>query len=159
MNIDMKVSLIGYGKMGRTIEQILINRGHQVSLRVDKDSGDTLDQVSPENTDVAIEFTSPESAYQNITAILKQGVPVVSGSTGWLDQWTDVVDLVDQKKGAFFYASNYSLGDPTVSLNTVEIHGANGYIFTQFLSPVDNIRDDEYGGEIENRARFLLESV
>ncbi|UXP31718.1 4-hydroxy-tetrahydrodipicolinate reductase [Reichenbachiella agarivorans] len=106
----MNIGLVGYGKMGQAIEQILIERGHQVSKKITIDNLRELNDIKPDNTDVVIEFTSPESAFNNISTCLTNGVPVVSGSTGWLDRFAEVEALVDSKKGGFFYASNYSLG-------------------------------------------------
>ncbi|SHJ42583.1 dihydrodipicolinate reductase [Reichenbachiella agariperforans] len=106
----MKIGLVGYGKMGKAIEQILIERGHEVSKIVNIDSPSVLQEISPENTDVVIEFTAPESAFNNISTCLTNSVPVVSGSTGWLDQFPEVERIVEENKVGFFYASNYSLG-------------------------------------------------
>lgn len=106
----MRVALIGYGRMGRTIEEILLERGHTISLRIDKDSPDNLGAISPENSDVAIEFTTPTTAFDNIATSIAAGVPVVSGTTGWLDRFDEVKQLVQDHSGAFFYASNFSLG-------------------------------------------------
>ena len=81
----MKVAIIGYGKMGHEIEKVLIERGHEVALRIDVDNRES--DMVPEKfagVDVAIEFTSPHTAYDNITRCLRMGVPVLSGSTGWV---------------------------------------------------------------------------
>ncbi|MBD1397567.1 4-hydroxy-tetrahydrodipicolinate reductase [Pontibacter sp. JH31] len=106
----MRILLIGYGKMGKTIEQMALAKGHQIAGTIDHTNADTLSSYTPENTDVAIEFTHPEAAFGNISYCLTQGIPVVSGSTGWLDSYSDAVQLCLQNKGAFFYASNYSVG-------------------------------------------------
>lgn len=107
----MKVAIIGYGKMGHEIEKVLIERGHEVALRIDVDNRAEL--MTPEKmagVDVAIEFTSPATAFGNITQCLKMGVPVLSGSTGWLERKAEVDALCKELGGAFFYSSNYSLG-------------------------------------------------
>ena len=107
----MKVAIIGYGKMGHEIEKVLIERGHEVALRIDVDNRAEL--MTPEKmagVDVAIEFTSPATAFDNITQCLKMGVPVLSGSTGWLERKAEVDALCKELGGAFFYSSNYSLG-------------------------------------------------
>ena len=107
----MKVAIIGYGKMGHEIEKVLIERGHEVALRIDVDNREEL--MTPEKmagVDVAIEFTSPATAFDNITQCLKMGVPVLSGSTGWLERKAEVDALCKELGGAFFYSSNYSLG-------------------------------------------------
>lgn len=106
----MRIALVGYGKMGKAIEQILIERGHEVSKIIDLSNQDEINDITPENTDAAIEFTSPHSAYANITTCISNGVPIASGSTGWLDKYDEVKKLCEEKKGGFFYASNYSLG-------------------------------------------------
>ncbi len=102
----MKIALLGYGKMGKTIEQIALNRGHEVVLTVDKDDHD----YDITQADVAIDFSIPTVAFNNISNCLNNGVPVVSGTTGWLDKYNDAVALCKEKNGGFIYASNYSLG-------------------------------------------------
>ena len=107
----MKVAIIGYGKMGHEIEKVLIERGHEVALRIDVENREEL--MTPEKmagVDVAIEFTSPATAFGNITRCLEMGVPVLSGSTGWLERKAEVDALCKELGGAFFYSSNYSLG-------------------------------------------------
>ncbi|MFD2569756.1 4-hydroxy-tetrahydrodipicolinate reductase [Spirosoma soli] len=111
----MNILLLGYGKMGKTIEQIALDRGHQIAGRIDRmaDPGvnhTDLDQLSTESVDAVIEFSSPESAVENITYCLERGWPVVCGTTGWLSERASVEELCREKKGAFFYASNYSIG-------------------------------------------------
>ncbi|PKV62406.1 4-hydroxy-tetrahydrodipicolinate reductase [Pontibacter ramchanderi] len=106
----MRILLIGYGKMGKTIEQMALAKGHRIAGTIDHTNAETLSSYTPENTDVAIEFTHPEAAFGNISYCLKQGIPVVSGSTGWLDRYSEAVQLCQENKGAFFYASNYSVG-------------------------------------------------
>ncbi len=107
----MKVAIIGYGKMGHEIEKVLLERGHEVALRIDVENRDR-DMVPErfEDIDVAIEFTSPATAYDNIRQCLLMGVPVLSGSTGWLEHKAEVDALCRQQGGACFYSSNYSLG-------------------------------------------------
>ena len=106
----MKIALVGYGKMGKTIEQIALTKGHTISFAIDKDNVDDLQKINPSNTDVAIEFTNPEVAFNNIRTLVSNGVPVVCGSTGWLERKPEVEQLAKEKGGAFFYASNFSLG-------------------------------------------------
>ena len=106
----MKVAIIGYGKMGHEIENILINRGHVVTLIIDKQNAQDLNENNLKNVDVAIEFSAPEVAYNNIVKCIELGTPVVSGTTAWLDKFDDVKKLTEQHNGAFFYASNYSIG-------------------------------------------------
>ncbi|MCB0375079.1 MAG: 4-hydroxy-tetrahydrodipicolinate reductase [Sinomicrobium sp.] len=102
----MKIALLGYGKMGKMAEKTAVQRGHAVVKRIRSGGGDT--DVS--GADVAIEFSVPSAAFNNISLCLEQGVPVVSGTTGWLEEYDKAVALCRQKKGALLYASNFSLG-------------------------------------------------
>ena len=106
----MKIALIGYGKMGKEIEQILIARGHTIPLIIDLNNTNDLDAAHLQEVDVAIEFTTPSTAYGNVVKCLEAGVPVVCGTTAWLDKLPEVEQLCKEKNGAFFYASNYSIG-------------------------------------------------
>lgn len=106
----MKIALLGYGKMGHTIEKIAMERGHTISHAINIENQHQLDAVTSSTTDVAIEFSEPGSAYRNITHCLHHGVPVVCGTTGWLDKLPQVEALCQQERGAFFYASNFSIG-------------------------------------------------
>lgn len=106
----MKIALIGYGKMGKEIEQILIARGHTIPLIIDLNNTNDLDAAHLQKVDVAIEFTTPSTAYGNVVKCLEEGVPVVCGTTAWLDKLPEVKQLCKEKNGAFFYASNYSIG-------------------------------------------------
>lgn len=106
----MKIALIGYGKMGREIEQIALQRGHEIALIVDVNNFSTFSPEQLKNVDVAIEFTIPEAAIKNYQICFEAQVPVVSGTTGWLAQWDEVVAQCNAHNSAFFYASNYSLG-------------------------------------------------
>lgn len=102
----MKIALLGYGKMGKVIERIALERGHEIVLK--KSSASTFDGI--ENADVAIDFSIPDVAVENISICLEKGIPVVSGTTGWLDDYQKIVDLCEVKNGAFLYGSNFSLG-------------------------------------------------
>lgn len=106
----MKVAIIGYGKMGREIEKILLQRGHEVALIIDQENVADLNAVNLEKIDVAIEFTTPSTAYNNIRTCLECGTAVVSGTTGWTDRLTELQELCKERGGAMFYASNYSIG-------------------------------------------------
>ncbi len=107
----MKVAIIGYGKMGHEIEKVLIERGHTVALKIDVDNRESLlTKEAFEGVDVAIEFTSPATAYDNIAKCLEMGVAVLSGSTGWMERKAEIDALCQRVGGAFFYSSNYSLG-------------------------------------------------
>ncbi len=102
----MKIALFGYGKMGKMIEQIALERGHTIVAKIDIDTT----EVNFSEMDVAIDFSMPSSAYSNITKCLENNVPIISGTTGWLDNYDKAVALCESKKGAFIYASNFSLG-------------------------------------------------
>ena len=107
----MKVAIIGYGKMGHEIEKVLGERGHEVVVTIDINN--RAEMMTPEvlsKADVAIEFTSPTTAYDNIRACIEAGVAVLSGSTGWTERKAELDELCRQKGGAFFYSSNYSVG-------------------------------------------------
>ena len=102
----MKIALLGYGKMGKTIEKIALDRGHSIVLKVDKNDSD----YDINTADVAIDFSIPDAAVSNITNCLKNGVPIISGTTGWLEHYDNMVALAKETDGAFIYASNFSLG-------------------------------------------------
>ncbi|WP_031527304.1 4-hydroxy-tetrahydrodipicolinate reductase [Dyadobacter crusticola] len=106
----MKILLLGYGKMGKTIEKIGIERGHTIVAKIDLQNRGEMEALGREDVDVAIEFSSPESAFENITYCLKKGWPIVSGTTGWLEHKAEIEKLCQDTNGAFFYASNYSIG-------------------------------------------------
>ncbi|MFE8424811.1 4-hydroxy-tetrahydrodipicolinate reductase [Tenacibaculum sp. ZH5_bin.1] len=101
----MKIALLGYGRMGKEIEKIALQRGHQIVI---KTSGKEVYDIT--KADVAIDFSIPSSAYDNISNCINNNTPVISGTTGWLDKYNDIVELCNDKKGAFIYASNFSLG-------------------------------------------------
>ena len=102
----MRIALLGYGKMGKVIERIALERGHKIVLKVD---GSTKN-YNIALADVAIDFSVPSAAVSNITQCLTSGVPIISGTTGWLDQYDAMVSLCEEHDGAFIYASNFSLG-------------------------------------------------
>lgn len=102
----MKIALLGYGKMGKVIERIALERGHEIVLRKDHDMG----YEGLEKADVAIDFSVPSAAVSNISACLNTNIPIVSGTTGWLEHYDEMVALCNAKSGAFIYGSNFSLG-------------------------------------------------
>lgn len=106
----MNITLIGYGKMGRAIESIATKRGHTIGLVIDMNNRHDLNKEKLSGCDVAIEFTNPHSAADNILACLRAGVPVVSGSTGWLERWEEVKKTCEEMNGSLLYASNFSVG-------------------------------------------------
>ena len=102
----MKIALLGYGKMGQVIERIALERGHEIVLK--KDESNTFDGLS--NADVAIDFSVPTAAVSNISNCFQANVPVISGTTGWLENYDEVAALCNEKNGAFISSSNFSLG-------------------------------------------------
>ncbi len=106
----MKIAIIGYGKMGKTIEKLAIEKKHEIVLKINDTNLHELTVDNLKKADVAIEFTCPESAFANINLCFDAHIPVVSGTTGWLDKFDEVKDRCKNENQAFFYASNYSLG-------------------------------------------------
>ena len=106
----MKIALIGYGKMGQEIEKIAISRGHEVTLKIDINNPMELTIENLRKSDVAIEFTIPVSAVNNYNICFDAGIPVVSGTTGWLDKIDEVHKKCNNTNGTFFYGSNFSVG-------------------------------------------------
>lgn len=106
----MKIALIGYGKMGKAIEEIADRRGHSIVLKISSSNIEALNPESIRMADVAIEFTRPESALSNILFCLENGVPVVCGTTGWIQNMKQVEEKWKEKNGSFLYASNFSIG-------------------------------------------------
>ena len=106
----MKIALIGYGKMGKEIEKISLSRGHTIILKIDAHNLEDLNRSNLAQCDVAIEFTNPESAPENIKICLEAGCPVVCGTTGWLKRLEEMKNMCIRNDGAFLYASNFSIG-------------------------------------------------
>lgn len=106
----MKIALIGYGKMGKAIEAVALERGHDIVLKIDESNQAAFNRDNLDKADVAIEFTGPHSAFENIKKLLNSKIPVVSGSTGWLDKFDAIQELNAAQDGAFLYASNFSVG-------------------------------------------------
>ena len=102
--------MIGYGKMGRMIEETALQRGHAIALRIDKDNESDFTKEALAEADVAIEFTAPDSAYGNVKKCIDFGVPVISGSTGWNAKLDALKKYCLQKNGTFLHASNFSIG-------------------------------------------------
>jgi 4-hydroxy-tetrahydrodipicolinate reductase len=102
----MKIALLGYGKMGKAIERIALNRGHEIVLKINA----SIKDYYISDADVAIDFSIPDAAVSNISRCLNNGVPVISGTTGWLNDYDDIAQLCKEQDGAFIYASNFSLG-------------------------------------------------
>ena len=102
----MKIALLGYGKMGKIIERVALERGHTISFKADSKTTD----LALDTSDVAIDFSLPTTAVSNIKNGIKSGVPVISGTTGWLDQYNEITEFCKVNNGTFLYASNFSLG-------------------------------------------------
>ncbi len=108
--LTMNLALIGYGKMGKEIEKIAVSRGHKITLIIDINNPGDLTVENLKKCDVAIEFTIPGSAVNNYNICFEAGIPVVSGTTGWLDKKDEVIAKCNKLDGTFFYSSNFSLG-------------------------------------------------
>ncbi|EIM73087.1 dihydrodipicolinate reductase [Nitritalea halalkaliphila LW7] len=106
----MNILLLGYGKMGKIIEEIALSRGHQIIARISEENKEERDALTPAAIDVAIEFSAPEAAVANISWALERGIRVVSGTTGWLSEKPRLDALASAQETAFFYASNFSIG-------------------------------------------------
>lgn len=106
----MKIALVGYGKMGQTIEKIAKERGHDISFVIDSPNLEDIHLINPSNTDAVIEFTHPDAAFNNIATLIKNDLKVVCGTTGWLERKAEIEQMTENSNAAFFYASNYSIG-------------------------------------------------
>ncbi|MCF0055748.1 4-hydroxy-tetrahydrodipicolinate reductase [Dyadobacter sp. CY356] len=136
----MNILLLGYGKMGKTIEKIALERGHHIVGKIDLSNRSEMDELGKWDVDVAIEFSAPESAYENITYCLKKGWPIVCGTTGWLEHRSEIEALCKSEKGAFFYASNYSIGvNLFFRLNRHLAHLMNGHGYKASMTEIHHI--------------------
>lgn len=106
----MKIALIGYGKMGRAIEEIAESKGHEIVARIDQHMPDEIGTLTSDLVDVAIEFSQPGSAFYNVSATIRKGIPTISGTTGWLDRLEQIEKLVKETNGTFLHSSNFSVG-------------------------------------------------
>ena len=106
----MKIALIGYGKMGKAIEEIAIKNGHEIVLKITSQNIADFNVENLQQADVAIEFTNPHSAVDNLKKCFDANIPVVCGSTGWLHQWQEIEKYCTEKNGTFLFASNFSVG-------------------------------------------------
>ena len=102
----MKIALLGYGRMGKTIEEIAINRGHEIVARINEN----IEDHDLNDIDIAIDFSIPKAAFNNITTCFKNRIPVVSGTTGWLEEYHRAIEICKEENSAFIYASNFSIG-------------------------------------------------
>lgn len=106
----MNIALFGYGKMGKEIEAIALKRSHNIVLKIDKDNRDSITEQELKKADVAIEFSTPHTVIDNITSCMNAQLPIVVGTTGWHERFTEISQLVKEKNGGLFHASNFSLG-------------------------------------------------
>ncbi|MDN3670153.1 4-hydroxy-tetrahydrodipicolinate reductase [Echinicola jeungdonensis] len=106
----MNILILGYGKMGKIIAEIAEERGHTIAGKIDISNVNQLEKLDTDKIDVAIEFSQPEAAFDNLSWAINHQIPVVCGTTGWLDKKPLIEELTKSKNGAFFYASNYSIG-------------------------------------------------
>ncbi len=106
----MRILLVGYGKMGKAIEQVALQRSHHIAYRISSSNATTLATINPKTVDVALEFSQPATAYSNICQCLSKNIPVISGTTGWLDKKEALHAYCKAHQGTFFYASNFSIG-------------------------------------------------
>jgi 4-hydroxy-tetrahydrodipicolinate reductase len=106
----MRILILGYGKLGKAFEQVALKRNHTAPYKVTSSNRDELQKITKADVDVAIEFSNPESVFENLKTCIERGIPVVCGTTGWLHRKPEIEKLCQDHLGAFFYASNYSLG-------------------------------------------------
>ncbi len=106
----MNILLLGYGKMGKIIGELAESRGHSIAGKINIDNREDLNNLDPKKVDVAIEFSQPEAAFENISWAINHNIPTVVGTTGWLEKKSDIEQLTLNKNGSFFYASNFSIG-------------------------------------------------
>lgn len=104
----MRIALIGYGKMGKTIELLALEAGHEIVCKIDH--GDPLENLLNQSQDIAIEFSQPDAAYENLSFCIEHGIAVISGTTGWLEHYQELVLKCKSRNGTFLYASNFSVG-------------------------------------------------
>ena len=106
----MNIALLGYGKMGKLLGELAEERGHHIAAKIDLENQESRNSLDPKTIDVAIEFSQPEAAIENIRWAITHGIPVLSGTTGWIAQLSEIQALTHQHQGTFFYASNFSIG-------------------------------------------------
>jgi len=106
----MRIALIGYGKMGKAIEEVALQRGHEIVFKIDQPNLHEFTKENMAKAEAAIEFTSPHSAYDNVKACIEFGVPIVCGSTGWTERLDEMKNICADNNGSFIYSSNYSVG-------------------------------------------------
>jgi len=127
---QMRIAIIGYGKMGKTIEALAIDRGHEIVAIVDFDSSSSIQELNNTDIDVAIEFTNPDVAFENLATLVRKNIPAISGTTGWLEKYEELCALVKEEDSGFLYASNFSVG--------VNIFFKLNRVLAKLMSPLDN---------------------
>ncbi|WP_432673196.1 4-hydroxy-tetrahydrodipicolinate reductase [Flavobacterium sp. SM2513] len=150
----MRIALLGYGKMGQIIERIALERGHEIVLKKSRNA--TFDGL--QNADVAIDFSIPNAAIDNISTCFENGIPVICGTTGWLEHYPKMAQLCDEKQGAFIYASNFSLGvNIFFELNTYLAKIMSQ--FTQYSTSIEEIHHIQKLDAPSGTAITLAESI
>jgi 4-hydroxy-tetrahydrodipicolinate reductase len=151
----MKIILLGYGKMGKIIERLAIARGHQIAAKIDVDN---TEEFHSADGDVAIEFSHPDAAFENVRKCIERGLPVVCGTTGWLARKPELEVLCKKTNGAFFYASNYSLGvNVFFKLNEYVAKMMNH--FSQYDISIDEVHHTEKKDAPSGTAITLAEGI
>lgn len=151
----MKIALIGYGKMGKAIEHVALERGHTISAKIDIGNPGDLMTFDAET---AIEFSQPDAAAGNIIATLQRGIPVISGTTGWLERLEEVKNVCGERNGTFFYASNFSVGvNILFKLNELMARKMNR--FPQFDVSIDEVHHLEKKDKPSGTALTLAEGI
>ncbi len=154
----MNAAIIGYGKMGKAIESILLQRGHTVGAIIDIDNPQDFNREKFAGIDVAIEFTAPQTAFGNIMKCLEIGVPVVCGTTAWLDKYDEVVKKCEEVGGTFFYSSNYSIGvNIFFKINEMLAKMMNG--FPQYDVTVEEVHHTEKKDAPSGTAVTIAEGI
>ncbi|HLL42125.1 MAG TPA: 4-hydroxy-tetrahydrodipicolinate reductase [Segetibacter sp.] len=158
----MNIALIGYGRMGKAIEEIALQNGHEIVLKISIENTDDMTAENLKKADVAIEFTGPESAANNLKEIFNVGVPVVCGSTGWLEQMEEIQNICLDKGGALVYASNFSIGvNLFFELNNYLARLMNGYdIYNPKMEEIHHTqKKDAPSGTAITLAEQILENI
>ena len=150
----MKIALLGYGKMGQVIERIAKERGHEIVLKKSRNAS----FEGLEKADVAIDFSIPNAAVDNISTCFENGIPVISGTTGWLEHYPKMVQLCEEKKGAFIYASNFSLG-VNIFFELNEYLAKMMSQFTQYDTSIQEIHHTQKLDAPSGTAITLAESI
>lgn len=151
----MKILLLGYGKMGKAVEKIALERGHEIAGRIDESNQNDLQGIQ---ADVAIEFSQPEAAYNNVRFCLENNIPVACGTTGWLDKKPEIEKLTKTCNGAFFYASNFSVG-VNIFFRLNEYLARMMQRFPQYDVAIDEVHHTEKKDAPSGTAITLAESI